>query len=214
MLFIAHRVNTSNELKTIPTHFGVEIDIRDKDNDCVLQHDPFYSTDTTDSTESTESIKSPKSDPEKFEDWLKEYNHALLICNIKSEGIEWKVIELLKKYHITNYFFLDSSIPMIQKLLKSGETNIAIRYSEVEPIEFVEKWSNKVKWCWIDCFTHYPLHDPILDNFNCCYVSPALQGRINKEEIQISSDYIKGIRNEKSAVCDKIYHSHFWTSMS
>jgi hypothetical protein len=198
MLFIAHRVNTSNELKTIPTHFGVEIDIRDKDNDCVLQHDPFYLTES----------------PEKFEDWLKEYKHALLICNIKSEGVEWKVIELLKKYHITNYFFLDSSIPMIQKLLKTGETNIAIRYSEVEPIEFVEKWSNKVKWCWIDCFTHYPPHHSILDNFKCCYVSPALQGRTDSDEIRISSDYIKGISNEKSAVCDKIYHSPFWTSRS
>ena len=54
MLYIAHRINTIEELKTIPITFGVEIDLRDKDGTLILQHDPFK-------------------DCENFTDWCQEY---------------------------------------------------------------------------------------------------------------------------------------------
>lgn len=87
MNFIAHRINTIDELKTIPFEYGVEIDIRDSNNRLILQHDPFK-------------------DGEDFDEYLKHYRHGILILNIKSERIEMKVLELIEKYNIKDYFFL------------------------------------------------------------------------------------------------------------
>ena len=72
MLFIAHRINTINELKYIPLEYGVEIDIRDKDNDLILQHDPFK-------------------DGELFEDYLK----SDLISNIDKSTFLSFVISII-----------------------------------------------------------------------------------------------------------------------
>ena len=59
-----------------------------------------------------------------------------MILNIKSERIEYKVLNLLQKYNINNYFFLDSSFPMIYQLSEEGEKNIAVRYSEFESYRY------------------------------------------------------------------------------
>ena len=86
-LFCCHRINTINELKTIPKKHGIEIDLRDNLNEEIyISHDPFKSG-------------------ENFEEFLKHYAHSFIILNIKSERIEYKVLELLKKYNIVNYFF-------------------------------------------------------------------------------------------------------------
>ena len=189
MLFIAHRINTIKELVNIPTNFGVEIDIRDWNKDLILQHDPFK-------------------EGELFEEWLKHYNHSLIILNIKSEGIEFKVLEYLKKYNILNYFFLDCSVPMINKLINLGEKNIAIRYSEYEPEEFIYKFKGKCKWLWIDCFTYYPnLSYNILNDFNCCIVSPKLQ---NREILTKYAGINELIIDKIYSVCDKIYNVNYW----
>ena len=41
MIIIKHRVNTSKELKKLSVNFGVEIDLRSKNNVIYLHHDPF-----------------------------------------------------------------------------------------------------------------------------------------------------------------------------
>ena len=89
--FICHRVNKMDELKNIDTQFGVEIDLRDdhKSGNIILAHDPFI-------------------DGEYFEDYLKIYKNNTLILNVKSERIEIESLNLLEKYNINNYFFLDS----------------------------------------------------------------------------------------------------------
>ena len=195
MLFIAHRINTIEELKQIPSEYGIEIDIRDEKNDLILVHDPFKTG-------------------EKLDDFLKYYNKSFIILNIKSERIEYKVIELLKKYNITEYFFLDSSFPMIYQLNKIKENNIAIRFSEFESIESVLKVKDMVKWVWIDCFTKFPLdkeiYDKIIDvNLKICLVSPELQ-KHNVEMI----DEIKTIINNNNfkihAICSKIFNNYKW----
>jgi hypothetical protein len=115
MHFIAHRVNTIKDLKKIPFEYGVEVDLRDFGQKLILHHDPFK-------------------DGEDFEKYLKYYNHGSLILNIKSEGIEFKALEILKKNNVKKYFFLDSSFPMINQLSLKGEKNIALRFSEYEGI--------------------------------------------------------------------------------
>ena len=109
MEFIAHRVNTIEEFRKVPKEYGVELDLRDFGERLILQHDPFI-------------------DGEDFEDYLKFYNHGTMILNIKSERIEIMTLKLLKKYNIKNYFFLDSSFPMIHLLSKEGEKNFALRF--------------------------------------------------------------------------------------
>ena len=93
MIFIAHRINSINKLKNLNPKFGVEIDLRDYNKDIHIVHDPFK-----------KGIKLSK--------YLKNYKHKFIICNIKSERIEFQDIKILKKFKIKNFFFLDSSFPM------------------------------------------------------------------------------------------------------
>lgn len=169
MLKIAHRVNTIEKLRTVPEEYGVELDIRYEGNNLILHHEPF-------------------TDGELFEDYLKAYKHKFIILNVKSEGIEEEVLRLIKKYSIEDYFFLDVTIPFIVKYIKKGEKRIAIRFSEYEPIEFVQKFKGLVDWVWVDCFNTLPLdndsYEVLKKNFKLCLVSPELEGhstdRINE----------------------------------
>jgi len=194
-LFICHRINTSNELDNVEVNQGIELDLRDKDNNIVLSHDPF-------------------SDGELFDDFLKKYDKNLIILNIKSERIEWKVLDLLKKYNISNYFFLDSSFPMIYQLSKNDETNIAIRFSEFESIESIKLVKNMVKWVWIDCFNNFPLNQEsynIIKNLGLkiCIVSPELQG-YNTDRIREFKKIINDNKFEIDAICTKYYNIKLW----
>lgn len=186
MELIAHRINTVEQLKRIPKEYGVEIDLRDKGERLILQHDPFK-------------------DGEDFEEYLKHYDYGTLILNIKSERIEFRVLELLKKYKVKKYFFLDSSFPMIYLLSKQGERNIAMRFSEFEGIDTIMNMKGKVNWVWIDCFTKLPLDKSNSEQFKkagfkLCLVSPELQGR-NTDEIKSYKEMIKTF--EIDAVCTK-----------
>jgi hypothetical protein len=192
MLFFAHRINTSEELIKIPTSFGIELDLRDKGDRLILQHDPFK-------------------DGEDFDAFLVHYKHSGIILNIKSEGIEWRVLDTLKKFNITNYFFLDCSLPMIVKLIASGESKIAVRYSLYEPKSYIMKFKGIVEWCWIDYYdSMYPsLDSEVLESFKCCLVSPALHGKIT--EVESNANKYKSIPH---AICDKIYNIDLWLSIN
>lgn len=196
MEFIAHRINTTKELQNIPKDCGVEIDIRPwADDDLILAHDPWTKG-------------------EKLEDFLKVYEHGTLILNIKSERIEHKVSELITKYQIRDYFFLDSSLPMINMLAHKGiENNMAIRLSEIESIEGIIPHKGRVKWVWVDCFTKFILTKELEEKihqmgFKICLVSPELQGR--EEDIEKHIDSIKQAKLKIDAVCSKIKHKNTW----
>ena len=124
-MFCCHRINTIAELKDIPYKYGIEVDLRDADGYVHLSHDPFMNG-------------------ELFHTFLKEYHHAFIILNIKSERIEYKILEILRNFNICNYFFLDSSFPMMYKLNREGEKNIAIRFSEFECAESVLNMKGKL----------------------------------------------------------------------
>lgn len=195
MEFIAHRINSIEELKTLNEEFGVELDLRDgNDGQIYISHDPFQSGDS-------------------FEAYLKEYHHGTMILNIKSERIEHKVIDLLCKYKINKYFFLDSSFPMIKLLSDNGEKNIALRFSEFEGLDTIKNMQGKVNWIWVDCFTIMPLTEEIaleLKNmgFKICIVSPELQGQ--PEKIDIYKTQLKQQNIEIDAVCTKTYNIKRW----
>ena len=196
-LFIAHRINKLEEVNNIPNIFGVEIDLRDNylNNELILSHDPF-------------------NNGENFEDYIKNFQNKTIILNIKSERIEIRCLELLKKYNIIDYFFLDSSFPMIYLLnTKYSENNIACRFSEFEPINNYLINSNMTKWVWVDCFTKQPLTYDIYNkikelNGKICIVSPELQGQI--EKIEIYKKYFDDNNIFPNAICCKIYNIIKW----
>jgi len=194
MEFIAHRVNTVEELRLLPVCFGVELDLRDYNGHLILQHDPFEPG-------------------EFFEDYLKCYNHGTMILNIKSERIEYDVLGLLQKYAVSKYFFLDSSFPMINLLSSQGENRIALRYSEYEGLDTIVNMQNKCEWVWVDCFSRLPITKEIEEmlhrlGYKICLVSPELQGR-QKDLLK----YKKTLAQEEivfDAICTKYYNIEVW----
>ncbi len=197
MQFIAHRINTIEELKTIPTQYGVELDLRDNGNRLILQHDPF-------------------TDGEEFEEFLKHYHHGLMILNIKSERIENRVLELIEKYNIRDYFFLDSSFPMIFFLSNKGEKKIALRFSELEGLDTILSMKGKVDWVWVDCFTKLPIDKEnfrILKEagFKLCFVSPELQKR--ESDIENYKNYLLKENILFDAICTKVYNIPKWQGL-
>ena len=195
MEFIAHRINTLEELKALPYEYGVELDLRDDLNGRVyIQHNPFEKG-------------------EDFEEYLKAYHHGTMILNIKSERIEHKVLELISKYDVKSYFFLDSSFPMIKLLSDIGEKNIALRFSELEGLDTIRNMAGKATWVWVDCFTRLPIDKysyKELKNlgYKLCMVSPELEGQPEKLEDYKAFLLENGIVMD--AVCTKVYNVERW----
>jgi hypothetical protein len=199
--FIIHRINDLQHLDIIDPIYGVEIDLRDQsqhtceNTNIILSHDPFKTG-------------------VNFESFLQRYNKDVLILNIKSERIEFECLKLLEKYNITNYFFLDSSFPMIYLLNKQyNNNNIACRFSEFEPIENYQSIENMIKYIWVDCFTKLSLNKTNYnifknDNKKICIVSPELQNQ--EEKITKYRDYM--IENDliPHYICCKEHNIILW----
>jgi hypothetical protein len=176
MLLIEHRVNTLEHLARVPPEQGVEVDVRDYDGELRLVHDPLQTG-------------------ERLEDWLAGYRHALVIFNVKCDGLEGRLQALAARYGIEDYFFLDVANPTLVGLVRRGERRAAVRFSEYEPIEFALAFAGKVEWVWIDCFTHLPLdaqaYARLRQHFKLCLVSPELQNhpraRIAEFRAQLSA---------------------------
>ncbi|MFM2091876.1 MAG: hypothetical protein RLZZ127_2365, partial [Planctomycetota bacterium] len=147
----------------------------------------------------------PFSDGEDFADYLRAYRHGPMILNIKSERIEHRVLDELRRAGtVRDYFFLDSSFPMIRTLVAAGERRIAVRFSEFEPIEGVLALAGQVDWVWVDCFTRLPIDAVIAQRlaarFKLCLVSPELQ-KHPLERIAEFADLIRGL--PVHAICTK-----------
>ncbi len=192
---ILHRINSKEALLKVPVEFGVEVDIRTRGSQLIMHHDPFEKG-------------------EGFEDWLQVYKHGTLILNVKEEGLENCLIDLMVKYNIDNYFFLDQSFPFLIKTAKSNERRCAVRVSEFEHIKTAMTLSGKIDWVWIDCFTHFPLTNEdarrlqVDGGFKLCFVSPELQGRTSLNGIKKYIEVIKSLGIKGDAVCTK--HPDLW----
>lgn len=197
MEFIAHRINTIEQLKNLNPQYGVEIDLRPFGEKLVLEHDPFK-------------------DGESFKDWLQHYHHGTIILNIKSEGIEQKVLSTLLQEKFESYFFLDCSFPAIRKLINQGNSKLALRFSEFETIETIINLSSQIEWVWIDCFSKLPLNQKNynqLRNFNLklCLVSPELQGR--PQDIEHFASVINEQGFQFDAICTKEHNINKWKKL-
>ncbi len=199
MIIICHRINSIKQLKKIPYKYGVEIDVRDYKNKLVLNHDPFKKGET-------------------LINYLKYFKHKFLIINVKSEGIETKIYEILKKKKINNFFFLDISLPFIIKISESLTKKISIRVSDMEDIRTAYNFRKKVNWVWLDYFKKKSIRLSQVNllhkmKYKICYVSHELQNRkIQKKEI----NFFKKVKQKKIKL-DMIIIKHknikFWESI-
>lgn len=194
MKFIAHRVNTIDELRKLPVEYGVEIDLRDQGDRLILQHDPFK-------------------DGEDFESYLAEYHHGTMILNIKSERIESRALDLVLRAGVKEYFFLDSSFPMIYLMSDKGIREFALRFSEFEGLDTIWTMQNRVDWIWVDCFTRLPIDSRNFAalkkaGFKLCLVSPELQGR--DADIEPYRRYLDREGIIFDAICTKHYNIERW----
>ncbi len=126
MQILKHRVNSFDAL--IP-ELGLEIDVRDFNNELVLSHDL------------------PNDNSLKLKDFLKKISpNQLLAINIKSSEIENNLKLLLNELNISNYFTFDWPIPSLVKATKQNLV-CAFRLSEYE-----KDIIPNCDWVWIDCF--------------------------------------------------------------
>jgi len=189
MDIIVHRRNTIDKLKNTPKHYGVEVDIRSQNNNLIIHHDPYC-----------EGVP--------FDQWIKHFNHQTLILNVKEEGLEEKLISIMKENSIENYFFLDQSFPLLLKTAKAGESRCAVRVSEYESISTAYMVSSKVDWIWLDYFTTFPLTESDIvslkeANFKICMVSLELHGSVETDVILDLKKLVSPFINHIDAVCTR-----------
>ena len=185
---ILHRVNTINYLKIVPKEYGVEVDIRSFNKKVITSHEPLLNG-------------------VEFEEWISFYNHDFLILNVKEEGLEKYLLDILKKHKIKNFFLLDQSFPYLLKTIKSGEKRCAIRVSEFESIDSAYNLAGMIEWVWIDYFNQFPLnYDDFIGlkklGYKICIVSPEIQGKETRE-IYILKNFLVKNKIFPDAVCTK-----------
>ena len=175
MIIINHRINSILELQRVPSQNGIEIDVRYHDDELILNHEPFNHH----INQSTKLI-------ELLSRWNK---IGPIILNLKTEGIEDKCIQLMGKYKVKDWFFLDMSMPILVKYSDKAKKkeypyfspkNLAVRFSDREPIEYALSFRGRAKWVWVDYFSNFPLNEKIVfllknAGFKICLVSPEIQ---------------------------------------
>ena len=167
MIVCAHRVNTIEDLDGVQSRYGIEFDVREGPHKrLIVTHDPWTCGPT-------------------LEEFLPHCRHAFYIVNIKCEGIEHRVLQLLYQHRIQTFFLLDCSFPMIHRLATMGENRLAIRISEYEGIDTAYQMQGRVQWIWIDVFTSLPVDVETCSDlhrmgYKLCLVSPELQRQPQK----------------------------------
>ncbi len=187
MIIIKHRVNSIIKLKNTPKNFWVEIDLRSDLNNIFLNHDPFKKG-------------------ELFEKWIKFFKHKLIILNVKEEGLEPKILSILKKNKVKNFFFHDQTFSTLLKNMK--KTNVSVRYSEFEDLKKTSFLFKYIKWVWLDNFSKIKIEKKFYKNvkkYNCkiCLVSPELVKKNRIKEIKKIIYYFKKNNFYIDAVCTK-----------
>jgi hypothetical protein len=173
--------------------FGTETDIRDLNGDLVISHDP------------------PSSDCQyltvaNFFDIYKLYSDDLqLALNIKSDGLQKKLMQLISDYNITNYFVFDMSIPDTIGFLKNN-AKIFTRQSE---FEINPAFYSQAEGIWLDEFNGHWIDQDVIQKHienskKVCIVSPELHQRDFKTEWANYKDIFLRDSENKISICTDI----------
>lgn len=168
--------------------FGTETDIRDYQGKLVISHD-IANADCI-------GLK------EMFEIYNK-FDHTLpLALNVKSDGLQLKLKELLEECNISNYFVFDMSVPDGLGYLKH---NIKV-YTRESEYEIEPAFYNESTGIWIDEFhghwvTKELIEKHIKNNKKICLVSPDLHKREYKKEWQHYKEIEKELNIDNLMIC-------------
>ncbi|WP_151945338.1 PI-PLC domain-containing protein [Aliarcobacter butzleri] len=168
--------------------FGTETDVRDYKGELVISHDI--------ADENCVSVK------EMLEIYNKYDNTLPLALNIKADGLQIKLRELLMGYKIKNYFVFDMSVPDGLQYLKQGMKSFT-RESEYEK---VPSFYNEAYGVWLDEFEGHWINKEVIEkhinnNKNICIVSPDLHKREYKKEWQHYKEIEKELKINYLMLC-------------
>ena len=182
MEIISHRgywigIEEKNTIKAFERSFflgyGTETDLRDFNRQIVISHDM--------------PNKTSLSADYFFNIYKKAFSNAsrnkTLALNVKSNGLQIPILNLLKDFGIEDYFLFDMSVPDLKLCIENG-LNSFLRLSEYEKdLPFY----NSIKGIWLDSFHDiwYDV-DLILSHLNnykkVCIVSSELHKRDYKKQ--------------------------------
>ena len=173
MKIICHRgywlkKNQQNKIESFQNAFdrgfGIETDIRDCSKKIKISHDP--PTNTAIELEKVLQLHG------------KMDINLTLALNVKADGLQDSVADLIRKYALNKYFFFDMSVPDMIKYHKKG-LKFFTRRSDIEPEALFLKESAGV---WIDHFISEWITEADVDLYleqgkQVCIVSPELHKR-------------------------------------
>lgn len=149
--------------------FGTETDVRDLGGELVISHDMPRAGCLT---------------VTRFFELYRSYQQPLpLALNIKADGLQAPLAELIQRYGIEHYFVFDMSVPDTIGYWKRGLSYFT-RHSEYEPHPPLYEWASGV---WVDEFNGHWVNRAALENHlacgkTVCIVSPDLHGRSYEPE--------------------------------
>lgn len=144
--------------------YGIETDIRDYNGKIVVSHN----------IATEESFL--------FEDVLKLYKdlggNTSLAINIKADGLQKSLKELLQQYKIENYFVFDMSIPE-QVAFHKEQFKVFTRMSEFEPVPVL---LDKAQGIWMDEWENSWINTDVIKKYIekgklISIISPEIHGR-------------------------------------
>lgn len=188
MIIIKHRVNTIQELKSTERKFGVEIDIRTLGVDLIVQHEPFIPG-------------------VKLSEWLKHFEHQILVINLKEDGLEKAILNLMIEFNITNFFFLDQSMSSFYKTSLVYPNFCSARVSDIESVETILNFTSG--WVWFDShsgnwdYLKKTLSELSKIKVKKCLMSPELQRDNSEKELNNLKLLIDQFSFSFEAVCTK-----------
>ena len=114
--------------------------------------------------------------------------------NVKEEGLEPKILSILKRNNVRNYFFHDQTFSSLIKNMH--KTKVSVRYSEFEGLKKVNKLFNSIKWLWVDNFSEIKIDKKFYyylkkKKVKICIVSPELVKKSRSKEIKKVISYLK-----------------------
>lgn len=180
--------------------FGTETDIRDLNGELVISHDPP----TIDCQYLTVA------------DFFKIYkiwgDGLQLALNIKSDGLQRKLMQLIIDFNITNYFVFDMSIPDTIGFIKNN-TKFFTRQSEYE---IDPAFYTQADGVWLDEFNGHWIDDEVIQKHikngkKVCIVSPELHKRaFNIEWDNYKNIFLKDSEHKISICTDLPEKANFF----
>ncbi|MFT4967182.1 MAG: hypothetical protein ACI9CD_000179 [Candidatus Deianiraeaceae bacterium] len=162
--------------RALQSGFGIETDLRDANGTVVISHDI------------------PKGGEMTFDEFIclyKQHNtDTMLALNIKSDGLQTIVKNIMEKHSVANYFCFDMSVPDALHYHRNNLTFFT-RESEYENTPLYEF----AQGVWIDVFissnwiTEEVIHGHINNGRKVCFVSPELHRRDYTEEWERYKQY-------------------------